>query len=274
MQRLSCCVDEGDKSQFRLHPCQDLLKEHFSQSLEDIGIVSHVCATLASGALLARVLEVQKSDCSHINTLQFYTSGRFMELDITARRNLELTETLRGKEKKGSLLWVLDKTGCPMGSRMLRSWMEKPLLDPIEIDRRLSAVEELLSDPMGRGAVVEVIKTISDLERVMARIVTGSAGGRDLVSLAQGCRGLPQLKAGQKPTPMWAAIMLRTVSGLSLSKAMRGLKPASAQKRSLTRRAAVMVFCSTKGWGARPMDNFSSSATPLSPLPAFMAALA
>ena len=195
MQRLSCCVDEGDKSQFRLHPCQDLLKEHFSQSLEDIGIVSHVCATLASGALLARVLEVQKSDCSHINTLQFYTSGRFMELDITARRNLELTETLRGKEKKGSLLWVLDKTGCPMGSRMLRSWMEKPLLDPIEIDRRLSAVEELLSDPMGRGAVVEVIKTISDLERVMARIVTGSAGGRDLVSLAQGCRSLPQLKA-------------------------------------------------------------------------------
>ncbi|MBO5952802.1 MAG: DNA mismatch repair protein MutS, partial [Oscillospiraceae bacterium] len=130
----------------------------------------------------------------HIRQLQIYTTGLFMELDIDARRNLELTETLRSKEKKGTLLWVLDKTHTAMGGRMLRSWLEKPLLDPIEIGRRHSAVEELVNSTIPRGELQEALKGVTDLERVMTRIVTGTVNCRDLLGLAYGLRALPAVK--------------------------------------------------------------------------------
>lgn len=144
---------------------------------------------------LRTLCELQKTGLSHVRELEFYVSGRFMELDLSARRNLELTETMRAGEKRGSLLWVLDHTKTAMGSRMLRSWLEKPLLSPKRINARLDAVEELTKNSIGRDELVHMLQDISDYERVTARIVTGAANCRDLVSLGNGCEPLPELRA-------------------------------------------------------------------------------
>ena len=194
-RRLGCCVDEGHAQQFRLEAAEELLERHFEQNLAQLGIAGMDTAVIASGALLQVLLDVQKNDLKHIRQLQYYTNGKFMELDMDARRNLELTETMRAKEKKGSLLWVLDKTHTAMGGRMLRSWMEKPLLDVAEISRRHGAVEDLVENPIVRGELTEALKDVSDLERVMTRIVTGTVNCRDLLGLARGFRALPEVKA-------------------------------------------------------------------------------
>ena len=193
-QRLRCCVDEGKAEPPEPEAAAQLLERHFQANLAELGLAGQDAVILACAVLLQTLQETQKSDLSHIRHLEYYTTGRYLELDLTARRNLELTETLRDKSKRGSLLWVLDKTKTAMGGRLLRSWLEKPLLDPVEIGRRQSAVEELVGNPVARGEVEACLKEISDLERVMTRIVTGSANGRDLISLAQGCRPLPALK--------------------------------------------------------------------------------
>ena len=194
-RRLSCCVDEGKGEQFDLEKSEALLERHFGESLAQMGITGLPCAIIAAGSLLQTLLTLQKNDLAHIRQLQYYTTGRFMELDLDARRNLELTETMRSKEKKGTLLWVLDKTHTAMGGRLMRSWLEKPLLDPIEIGRRHAAVEELVNAPICRGELTEALKDVTDLERVMTRIVTGTVNCRDLLGLARGLRALPLVKA-------------------------------------------------------------------------------
>ena len=192
--RLSCCVDEGRAEQFVREDVEALLERHFGQSLSQLGLTGMPQAIIAAGALLQTLLTLQKNDLAHIRQLQYYTTGRFMELDMDARRNLELTETLRSKEKKGTLLWVLDKTQTAMGGRLLRSWLEKPLLDPVEIGRRQNAVEELVQNTMCRGELQNALKSVTDLERVITRVVTGSVNGRELLGLAQGLRALPEVK--------------------------------------------------------------------------------
>ncbi len=192
--RLSCCVDEGNDAQFDHDSAQSLLEQHFSIPLASLGLTGLPAATVAAGALLQTLRFVQKNDLTHIRQLQYYTTGRFMELDMDARRNLELTETLRSKEKKGTLLWVLDKTHTAMGGRMIRSWLEKPLLDPAEISRRQAAVEELVGATVCRGELTEALKDVTDLERVTTRIVTGTVNCRDLLGLARGLRSLPQVR--------------------------------------------------------------------------------
>ena len=194
-RRLNCCVDEGKPEQFDLNAAEDLLERHFGTYLSQLGITGLPTAIIAAGTLLQTLLTLQKNDLAHIRELQYYTTGRFMELDLDARRNLELVETMRSKEKKGTLLWVLDKTHTAMGGRMIRSWLEKPLLDPIEISRRQSAVEELVHAPICRGELIEALKDVTDLERVMTRIVTGTVNCRDLLGLARGLRALPLVKA-------------------------------------------------------------------------------
>ena len=193
-RRLSCCVDEGKAELFRLETAESLLEAHFGASLAQLGLTGMPAAIIASGALLQTILTLQKNDLKHIRQLQYYTTGKFMELDLDARRNLELTETMRSKEKKGTLLWVLDKTRTAMGGRMLRSWLEKPLLDPVEITRRHGAVEELVDSVIVRGELEEALKDVTDLERVMTRIVTGTVNCRDLLGLARGFRALPEVK--------------------------------------------------------------------------------
>ena len=193
-RRLSCCVGEGNAQQFRYEDAEALLESHFRGSLSQLGLTGLNSAVCACGALLSTLIRLQKNDCAHIRELQYYTSGRFMELDMDARRNLELTETMRSKEKKGTLLWVLDKTHTAMGGRMLRSWLEKPLLDPAEITRRHSAVEELVDNMIIRGELQEALRDVTDLERVTTRIVTGTVNARDLLGLARGFRALPLVK--------------------------------------------------------------------------------
>ena len=202
--RLHCCIDEGNPEQFNFENSQQILESHFAMPLAELGLTGLQAAVIAAGTLLETLRFVQKNELAHIRQLQYYTTGRFMELDLDARRNLELTETLRSKEKKGTLLWVLDKTRTAMGGRMLRSWLEKPLLDLNEINRRQTAVDELVQATISRGEITEVLKEITDFERVVSRIMTGSVNCRDLLGLAQGLRCLPELKEllKQLNTPM------------------------------------------------------------------------
>ncbi len=193
-RRLNCCVDEGQGPDFDTEKALAVLERHFGTPVGTLGLANLPAAICAAGGLLQNLFTLQKNELAHIRTLQYYTTGRFMELDMDARRNLELVETMRSKEKKGTLLWVLDKTHTPMGSRMIRSWLEKPLLDPVEIGRRHSAVEDLVASPIDRGELEEALKDVTDIERVMARIVTGSVNCRDLLGLARGLRALPQVK--------------------------------------------------------------------------------
>ena len=194
-RRLACCLDEGDPALFALPAAAAALEKHFGATVEALGLNGLNGAILSAGGLLQTLLRLQKNELAHIRTLQYYTSGRFMELDMDARRNLELVETMRSKDKKGSLLWVLDKTRTAMGGRMIRSWLEKPLLDPAQISRRQGAVEELVNAPIIRGELEQALSDVTDLERVMARISTGTVNARDLLGLASGLRALPAVKA-------------------------------------------------------------------------------
>jgi len=194
LRRLSCCVNEEREGQFDAGHAEAVLERHFGTSLSALGLGGLDAAVMAAGTLLQTLLDVQKNDLAHIRELQYYTSGKFMELDLNTRRNLELTQTLRGKDKKGSLLWVLDKTRTAMGGRMLRSWLEKPLLDIAEIGRRHTAVQELVDATILRGELLDALAEISDFERVQTRIVTGTVNCRDLLGLARGFRALPELK--------------------------------------------------------------------------------
>ena len=193
--RLRCPVNVGQRGLYEDEAVNAALASQFEgQELSGLPLP----VRLALGALVQTLRALQKSDISHVRHVDYYLSGRYLELDLTARRNLELTQTLRGKEKKGSLLWVMDKTRTAMGSRMLRAWMEKPLRNPNEIRKRLEAVKELKEATLPRQELLLALKTVTDLERVTARIVTGLANARDLVQLSQGCAGLPALKARLK----------------------------------------------------------------------------
>ncbi|MCI8593888.1 MAG: DNA mismatch repair protein MutS [Oscillospiraceae bacterium] len=169
------------------------LSKQFKEGLENL---PEGCEALlaAAGAVVRYAADTQKSALLHLTTLNYYTAGQFMELDITARRNLELTETLRNKEKRGSLLWVLDKTRTAMGSRLLRRWMEHPLLSADAINERLDGVAALLAAPVQRGELTILLREITDLQRLIGRVVYGTAGGRDLQALSQGLGKLPLLR--------------------------------------------------------------------------------
>ena len=194
-ERLSCCADLGADELFDPQETAQLVEKQFGRPLDELGLTERPEVWRSAGALLRTLCELQKTGLSHVRELEFYVSGRFMELDLSARRNLELTETMRAGEKRGSLLWVLDHTKTAMGSRMLRSWLEKPLLSPKRINARLDAVEELTKNSIGRDELVHMLQDVSDYERVTARIVTGAANCRDLVSLGNGCEPLPELRA-------------------------------------------------------------------------------
>ena len=191
-ERLSCCADLGADELFAPQETAQLVEKQFGKPLDELGLTERPEVWRSAGALLRTLCELQKTGLSHVRELEFYVSGRFMELDLSARRNLELTETMRAGEKRGSLLWVLDHTKTAMGSRMLRSWLEKPLLSPKRINARLDAVEELTKNSIGRDELVHMLQDVSDYERVTARIVTGAANCRDLVSLGNGCEPLPE----------------------------------------------------------------------------------
>ena len=183
---------EGDKGRFEFMPAAIRMCGQFGfNDVDESGLGSEGGAVCAVGALLSYIEETQKFDLGHINRLDVFFGGRYMELDWTTRKSLELTESLRSGEKKGSLLWVLDKTKTPMGGRMLRSWVERPLLSAVAIKRRLSAVNELVNNHVKRGEIITALRDITDMQRLVGRAVYGTAGGKDLRSLANCAAALP-----------------------------------------------------------------------------------
>ena len=193
--KFRCRYENGGERRFRLAEAEKNIRAQFGEEAFAALPAGEPAAAMALGGLLSYLYETQKTDLSHIRTLDYYRQGRFMELDLAARRNLELTETLRGKEKKGSLLWVLDKTRTPMGGRMLRSWLERPLLSVTDIHRRSGAVAALVNDTIRREELIAGMAGLGDMERLIGRIVYGTAGGRDLTSLRAAIEKLPNLKA-------------------------------------------------------------------------------
>ena len=191
--KLGCCMGRSHEHQFDFSLCKAAVEAQFSKTQEQLGLAGQDEVVIAAGALLCALRDAQKNELPHIRELDYYVAGKFMGLDLTARRNLELTETMRSKEKKGSLLGVLDQTKTAMGGRLLRSWMERPLLSPNAISRRLSATQELVDKTIDREELRLSLREVSDYERVMARIVTGTANCRDLVALGQGAAVLPAI---------------------------------------------------------------------------------
>ena len=193
-EKFRCRVENGGEGCFRLAEAEKNIRRQFGEEAFRRLPRNNPAAAMALGGLLNYLYETQKTNLSHINDLDYYEQGRFMELDLTARRNLELTETLRGQEKKGSLLWVLDKTKTPMGGRMLRSWLERPLLSVTAIVKRNSAVAALVENTIAREELIAAMTGLGDMERLIGRIVYGTAGGRDLVSLRSAIERLPALR--------------------------------------------------------------------------------
>lgn len=144
--------------------------------------------------LLDYLIETQKTNLDHINKIILYNTTKYMALDISARRNLEITEKMRDKSKKGTLLWVLDKTSTSMGGRTLRRWLNDPLVDVFEINKRLEAVKELKENVILRGDITDSLKKVYDMERLSGRIAYGNATGRDMISLKNSCKQLPEVK--------------------------------------------------------------------------------
>ena len=155
----------------------------------------YILAITAANGLIAYLIETQKNSLEYLNKILLYNTSKYMSLDINARRNLEITEKLRDKSKKGTLLWVLDKTSTSMGGRLLRRWLNDPLIDECHINRRLESVKELKEDIMLRGDIVDSLKKVYDIERLASKISYGSANGRDLISLKNSIAQLPGIKA-------------------------------------------------------------------------------
>ena len=193
--RLGICIFSQEPWYFDDELCRKTLKEHFHvNSLEGLGIEEFESGVLAAGALFLYLQETQKTALSHMAGIRPYSAEKYMLIDSSSRRNLELVETLREKQKRGSLLWVLDKTKTAMGARTLRSYVEQPLIDQEEIENRLSAIEELNEHPMLRDEIREYLQPIYDLERLISRISYKSANPRDMIAFASSLEMLPHIK--------------------------------------------------------------------------------
>lgn len=164
------------------------------ESENKIEINDKTLCICAINGLLTYILETQKTNLDHINKIILYNNTKYMCLDINARRNLELTEKLRDKSKKGTLLWVLDRTSTSMGGRRLRRWINDPLLDVEKINKRLNSVKELKDNPILRGDIADLLKKVYDIERLVGKISYGNANARDLISLKNSVKQLPELK--------------------------------------------------------------------------------
>ncbi|MEM1483540.1 DNA mismatch repair protein MutS [Oscillospiraceae bacterium PP1C4] len=192
--KLHCVADLCEREKFELNYAKKLIEQHFTKNPQDLGLEDKELSTCALGALLSYLYDTQQKGLERITGINYVNSEQFMMLDMNARRNLELTQTMRTGEKKGTLLWVLDKTKTAMGKRLLRSYLDKPLVNPAVINKRLNAVEELFADTMLRCDLTEQLSGVFDLERLMTRIIYGNATPREFKSLEYTCSVLPALK--------------------------------------------------------------------------------
>ena len=179
--------------------CRRSLLKHFHvTSLQGMGIEDFPAGLIAAGALMLYLTDTQKTDLSHLTHLYPYLTSRYMLLDSSTRRNLELTETIREKQKRGSLLWVLDKTRTAMGARTMRQYLEQPLIDRPAIEKRLDAVEALCKKAMNRDEIREYLNPIYDLERLLGKVSYKTANPRDLIAFRNSLRMLPHIKTALK----------------------------------------------------------------------------
>lgn len=194
-ERLHITISAIDDWHFNEEQAENCLLKHFKvQSLEALGLKDRSLTVIASGALMEYLIETQKSSLDHMNRLELYAVDDYMILDSSTRRNLELTETLRDKEKRGSLLWVLDKTKTAMGARLLRTYIEQPLIRKDRIEERLDAIEQLNREAINREELREYLNPIYDLERLMTRISLKTANPRDLISFKTSLSYLPYIR--------------------------------------------------------------------------------
>ena len=194
--RLSCCAECLREEQYDFSEAQRRVLEQFGKSdLSELSLDQRPLAVQAIGGLLDYLTETQMNGVDRLVSLDLYSESQFMALDLTARRNLELTETMRTGEKKGTLLWVLDRTRTAMGKRLIRQYVEQPLLSPAVIGRRLDAVDELYQDTMLRDTVRERLGGIYDMERLMTKIVFGNCTPRDLRTFGAAIAALPALRS-------------------------------------------------------------------------------
>lgn len=193
--RLGISVCALESWYFADEQAKDTLLSHFHvASLEGLGLNDYVCGVIASGALLRYLYETQKNSLSNMTSIKPYSTGKYMIIDSSTRRNLELVETLREKQKRGSLLWVLDKTKTAMGARMLRSFVEQPLIEKGKIEERYDAIEELNQNVITREELREYLNPIYDLERLVTRVTYQTASPRDLISFKNSIHMLPPIK--------------------------------------------------------------------------------
>ncbi len=193
--RLHISVNALDAHLFDDEGCRRALLRHFKvNTLIGLGIEDFPVGMIAAGALLQYLYETQKTELEHFRHIYPYLTSKYMLLDSSTRRNLELTETLREKQKRGSLLWVLDKTKTAMGGRMLRSFIEQPLIDKEEMEKRLDAIEELNQDSVSRDEIREYLGPIYDLERLLSKVTYKTANPRDLIAFRNSLEMLPHIK--------------------------------------------------------------------------------
>ena len=198
--RLNISITTLENWYFDDELCARTLKEHFHVgTLEGLGLKDYACAVIAAGALFSYLLETQKTSLEHMRAITPYITDKYMLIDSSTRRNLELTETMREKGKRGSLLWVLDKTKTAMGARMLRTFLEQPLIDKEEINARLDAVEEINQHEMDREELREYLNPVYDLERLISRVSYQSANPRDLLSFKTSIGMIPPIKKLLEP---------------------------------------------------------------------------
>ena len=193
--RLGITIYSLDAWYFDDAVCRQKLLDHFKvSSFAGLGLADYDCGVISAGALLQYLLETQKNDLSNLTHITPYAAGKYMMLDSSTRRNLELCETLREKQKRGSLLWVLDKTKTAMGARTLRKYVEQPLIEKAEIERRLDAVQELKEQAISREELREYMGPVYDLERLITRISYGTANPRDLTAFRTSLEMLPPIR--------------------------------------------------------------------------------
>lgn len=191
--RINVCISNVEEDSFSEET--DFLERMYTFKNETgSGLKDNLFAIAAINGLTSYLNATQKIKLDHINTIQLYKTTKYMALDVNARRNLELTDRMRDKSKKGTLLWVLDKTATSMGGRMLRRWINDPLVDVKEINERLEAVKELKENMILRGDILETLNRVYDIERLAGRISYGNANARDLISLKSSLSKLPELK--------------------------------------------------------------------------------
>jgi len=193
--KLSCASSQLDESAFDDTICTREILRHFkAHSLEGLGLIDFSIGKIAAGSLLCYLKETQKSDLAHLTHITPYTDGKYMLIDNSTRRNLELTETMRDKQKKGSLLWVLDKTKTALGARQLKSYIEQPLISVDEIIKRQDGIEELKNQMIDREELREYLSSVYDLERLITKITYQSANPRDLIAFKQSIGMLQPIK--------------------------------------------------------------------------------